>query len=360
MSDVTTAPKPETPPGDEVRLFRRYGARGWWIPVMLTIALVFNILALTIPFLELSMLLEPVMIYDLPRSVWMMWTQGLYLISILILGFSIIFPLLKLLGMYTAWFGAKTFKRQERILGLVKNLGKWSFMDIFVVSLLLALTNDQWAISATPRIGVYFFILAILISMATSEILHSMMLRLSVQLGHASPPKDPAKLGCPLVSFRWRGWFIGVMLILAMLTFIAAVGFPFLKIRQVMLSDLAYNILEVVRAVLDQKQPVIATVLFLSLVIMPSIRIMGAILLWFGLFKERTRRRLYRWVGRIARWSMLDVLGLALFLVLTEGQRMIQTQVLVGLYFVICSILLAVVLPQLAGRLDPSNRCLAT
>ena len=350
----------DLPLQDDARLFTRYGARGWWIPVLLTIALVFNVLALTIPFLELSMLLEPVMIYDLPRSVWLMWQQGLYLISILILGFSIIFPLLKIAGMFTAWFIPRSFRKQERILGLVKNLGKWSFMDILVVSLLLAMTNDQWAISATPRIGVYFFILSIIISMTTSEILHMMMLRLSVRLGHESPPKDPNMLGCPLVSFRWRGWFIGVMLVLAMLTYIAAVGFPFLRIRQAMLSDLSYNILEVIQAVRSQHQPIIAIVLLLCLVIFPGIRIIGSIVLWFGLFKERTRRRLYRWVGRIARCSMLDVLGLALFLVMTEGQRMIKTELLVGLYFVICSILLAVVLPLLASRLDPSNRCLAT
>ncbi len=78
------------------------------------------------------------------------------------------------------------------------------------------------------------------------------------------------------------------------------------------------------------------------------------------MFSERTRRITYRWVGRIARWSMLDVLGLALFLVMTEGQRMIKTELLVGLYFVICSIVLAVVLPLLASRLDPSTRSLAT
>ena len=345
---------------DDVRLFTRYGARGWWIPVLLTIALTFNILALTIPFLEISMLLEPEMIYDLPRSVWLMWQQGLYLISILILGFSIIFPLLKIAGMYTAWFFSRSFHKQERILGLVKNLGKWSFMDILVVSLLLAMTNDQWAISATPRIGVYFFILAIIISMTTSEILHVMMLKLSVRLGHASPPEDPKQLGCPLVSFRWRGWFIGVLLVLSLLTYFAAVAFPFLRIRQVMLADLSYNILEVIQAVRSQHQPIIAVVLLLCLVCFPGIRILGSIILWFGLFKERTRRLFYRWVGRIARCSMLDVLGLALFLVMTEGQRMIKTELLVGLYFVICSILLAVVLPLLASRLDPSNRCLAT
>ena len=344
---------------ENVRLFTRYGAKGWCIPAMLAVALTFNVLALTIPFLELSMIGDT-MIYDLPRSVWLMWTQGLYLISILILGFSIIFPLLKLLGLFTAWFGPKSFQTQERILGLVKNLGKWSFMDILVVSLLLAMTNEQWAISATPKAGVYFFIAAIIISMPTSEILHSMMLKLSVQLGHESPPEDPAALGCPLVSKRRVGWFIGAMLVLSVLTYVAAIAFPFLRISQLFLSDLSYNILGVIRAVFNEHEPVIAVVLLLALIVLPGIRILGALALWFGMFSERTRRITYRWVGRIARWSMLDVLGLALFLVMTEGQRMIKTELLVGLYFVICSIVLAVVLPLLASRLDPSTRSLAT
>ena len=353
-----TSPNGQIP--EDVRLYTRFGAKGWFIPLMLTVALTFNVLALTIPFLKISMLLEPVVIYDLPRSVWLMWTQGLYLISILILGFSIIFPLLKLLGMYTAWFGPKSFKKQERILALIKNLGKWSFMDIFVVSLLLAMTNKQWAISATPEIGVYFFIAAIVISMTTSEIMHNMMLRISIQLGHEQPPADPAALGCPLVSNRRFGWSIGALLVLSLLTYVAAIAFPFLRISQVMLADISYNILGVIHAVRSEGQPFIATVLLLALVVMPGIRILGALVLWFGMFGERGRRRGYRWVGRVARWSMLDVLGLALFLVMTEGQRMIRTELLSGLYFVIGSILLAVILPHLASKIDPSARSLAT
>lgn len=348
-----TAPNPDQ---ENIRLYKRFGARGLFIPILLTISLVFNILALSIPFLELRLPFSGETIYDLPRSVILMWQGGLYLISILILGFSIIFPLLKLVGMFTAWFVPKSFVKQERILGLVKNLGKWSFMDILVVSLLLALTNDQAAISSTPRIGVYFFILAIIISMTTSEILHSMMMRLGLSIGHIKPMKEPDRLTCPLLTLHWRGWFIGTMLIVAILAFFATVGFPFLRINQFFLSSLSYNILGMLEAVSQQHQPIISIVLLLCLVVLPFLRILGAIILWFGLFRERTRAPFYRWLGRVARWSMLDVLGLALFMVLTEGQRMIKTDIRSGLYFLMISIILAVVLPLIAARMDTPRR----
>ena len=50
---------------------------------------------------------------------------------------------------------------------------------------------------------------------------------------------------------------------------------------------------------------------------------------------------------------MIDVFGLALILILTEGQEMIRTEVHSGAYILVAAIALTVVLPAFATWLDP-------
>ena len=338
---------------DGIRLCTRYGRRYWFIPLMLIVSLAFNIAALSTDFLTFSMWLHDPLVYGLPHLVWMMWTSHLYVIALLILFFSIIFPLFKLSIMFIVWFRVRTIHRQEKLYHLVQNLGKWSFMDIFIVSLLLAMTNDQAAVSAVPQVGVYFFIAAILLSMVTSELLHRILHSTAIEIGMSAEPANADQVTCPLFTLRFFGWFIGVLLIAAVIALFAAIGFPFLEINQFFLSGYSYDIFESIRAVFNQNQPVVATMLAAFLIVTPSIRVIGTILLWFGACRLGRRLAYVRVLNIFARWSMIDVFGLALILILTEGQDMIRTDVDAGAYMLVAAIALTVVLPAFATWLDP-------
>ena len=341
---------------DGVRLCTRYARRYWYIPIMLTVSLIFNIIALSTDFLTFSMWLHDPLVYGLPHLVWMMWSDHLYVIALLILFFSIIFPLFKLSIMFIVWFRVRTIHRQEKLYHLVQNLGKWSFMDIFIVSLLLAMTNDQAAVSAVPQIGVYFFIAAIVISMLTSELIHSILRRTALEIGTTREPERPERRTCPLFTLRWFGWFIGVLLIGSLITLFASIGLPFLKINQFLLSSNSYNIFETIRAVFSQHQYIVAIMLAVFLILLPTIRVLITILLWFSACSLARRLYWIRKVNIIARWSMIDVFGLSLVLIILEGHDLIRTDVQAGTYLLVIAIVLTVVLPFLAMQIDPVKR----
>ncbi|MDG2292211.1 MAG: paraquat-inducible protein A [Phycisphaerales bacterium] len=345
--------KPAFAPHDGIRLYARRGWGGCYIPIMLSISLVLNILALSTSFLEFSMWFHSTLNYNLPHMVLMMWNDGLHIIAMLILFFSIIFPLFKLAIMFIVWFWPRTFNRQKRLHELVRNLGKWSFMDIFVVALLLALTNNQAAVHAVPQVGVYFFIAAILLSMLTSELLHRILHTTAIEIGASAEPRNADQVTCPLFTLRFLGWLIGVLLIAAMIALFAAIGFPFLEINQAFLSGYSYDIFETIKAVFNQNQPVVGTMLAAFLIVTPCIRVLGTIFLWFGACRLGRRLACVRILNIFARWSMIDVFGLALILILTEGQEMIKTDVHSGAYILVAAIVLTVVLPAFATWLDP-------
>ena len=341
---------------DGVRLCARYGRTHWFIPVLLTISLAFNIVALSTDFLTFSMWLHEPLVYGLPHLVWMMWTSHLYVIALLILFFSIIFPLFKLSIMFIVWFRVRTIHRQEKLYHLVQNLGKWSFMDIFIVSLLLAMTNDQAAVAAVPQVGVYFFIAAIVISMLTSEMLHAILRRTALQIGSTREPDRPERRTCPLFTLRWFGWFIGVLLIGSLITLFASIGFPFLKINQFLLSSKSYNIFQTIEAVFSQHQHVVAVMLVIFLILFPTVRVLITIFLWFSACSLGRRLYWIRKVNIIARWSMIDVFGLSLVLIILEGHDLIRTDVKAGTFVLVLAIILTVVLPFLAMQIDPVKR----
>jgi len=54
----------------------------------------------------------------------------------------------------------------------------------------------------------------------------------------------------------------------------------------------------------------------------------------------------------ISRWCMLDVFGLALFLVTTEGKEMVKTEIQEGLYIVVVAIALSYLLGAIAVLLS--------
>jgi uncharacterized paraquat-inducible protein A len=54
----------------------------------------------------------------------------------------------------------------------------------------------------------------------------------------------------------------------------------------------------------------------------------------------------------LSRWCMLDVFGLALFLITTEGKDLVKTQIQPGLYVVVFAIALSYGLGAIAIALD--------
>lgn len=135
------------------------------IPGMLVLAALFNVAALIAPFYTAKLFLNSPYTFTLPHSVWVMWDHHFFLIALLIFSFSILFPFLKLVTLFYIWFVCRNANKRERLITIVGPLGKWSMLDIFVTIILMVLTNDRILITSSLKIGVYFFLTAIFLSM---------------------------------------------------------------------------------------------------------------------------------------------------------------------------------------------------
>lgn len=335
----------------ERNVLRKFaGKKGWIIPAMLVVSLVANILGLVLPFLEFDEAFKSKVIYSLPHSVHLMWEQKLYFIALLILGFSIVFPFVKLLSLFAVWFLPWKSKNRKTYLHAIELLGKWSFMDIFVVILLLSLTSNQSMISSTIHSGVYFFIGAITLSMITSEIIITIARK---KCEEESPITfKTAKRRWMIVDNIYLGWIVPVLVVASAAALIESLHATFLRISQFFMVSRSFSISEIATILQEQKLWVLLVVLAGTLLVIPLIRIAILLVSWITPLSPLNHSRVKHVIDVLSRWCMLDVFGLALFLIATEGKSLVKTEIQPGLYVVVTAIGLSYVLALMAIMLN--------
>ena len=315
----------------DVTLARGSGARGLAVPVMLGASFACNAAAVTVPFLEVATLLDGRSTYSLPHSVGLMWESGLYVIAVLIVGFSIVFPFAKLALLTWIWFFMREPGPRRTLLERIEPLGKWSFLDIFIVIIILVLTNDQIFVGATPIIGLYLFVTAIALSMVTALVIER-----STRPHAQAEPGQPRSLASKPGRSRW---VVGSLLALSVPALVAAVGLPFLEISQFLLKGHAYSVVRSVGALWSEDAYVLALIVALTLIAVPVLCLAALFIVWWRRIDRQGRRRWRAILAPMWQWMMLDVFGLALLVFLTEGDSLVKTDVKPGLYLMLAAII---------------------
>ena len=326
------------------RLFSVTGRTKWIVPAGLLIVLLANIIALFVPFLAIDfMKLE---VYSLLHSVQLMWDSGLYWIAIMIVGFSITFPLVKTTSLILIWFMRMRPLVRHRMIRILEAAGKWSMFDIFVVILLMVISTDQTFINTTPQIGLLLFIIAIIGNMLMSRFISAIDRRCNFdpELMFADDPG----LHEPLSSTGRIGWMMPFLLLAGVIAIIYAIELPFFRINKVPLFSKSYSIHTAIEALYQDGNLLLAAFMLLFLCVAP---LLSLVLLGQCWMFHKTRAQISRRLGLIrivGEWSMLSVFLIALTMVHVEGDSMVTTQIKPGLNAIIISIAVTVVCIRLA------------
>ncbi len=294
-------------------------------------SLILNIAALVLPFMKLRQGIgkEP---YSLLKSVALLWEKGLYVLVLLVVGFSIVFPFLKL-GVL-AWIATSrhTEEKHLKFLRGVEVMGKWSMLDAFLVSIILALASNQLFVGGTPLIGLSCFILAILLSMVAGEMLARELL------------PEPDKMDGPSED-RSVIWVV-----LSGLALVGAIAIPFLSIQDWILTNREYSIISLVPVLFTEGAWLAGALVACFLVIAPVLGWVASFVSW------RKNRRgnlstVYRyWIGIAQRWNMLPVFGLALVIFALESDELMKTEIRWGALFLGGALALQMVFSSLMNR----------
>ena len=105
-----------------------------------------------------------------------LWGSSSRVLSVIILAFSIVFPVAKLsvlwAGAINTWLGVGT-DRLRRALRLADRLGKWSLLDVLVIAVaVVTLKQFPGGVQVTLGMGVWLFGASVVLAMAGGLLLH--------------------------------------------------------------------------------------------------------------------------------------------------------------------------------------------
>tara|TARA_B100001059_G_C17814273_1_gene574158 strand:+ start:907 stop:1956 length:1050 start_codon:yes stop_codon:yes gene_type:complete len=336
------------------RLFNLAGRKGWIVPSGLLFVLLANLTALFVPFLSIDFMGKEV--YSLPHSVQLMWETKLYLIAILIVVFSITFPLFKTVSLILIWFSRIKPANRHRFIHLLESAGKWSMFDIFVVILLMVISTKQNFINTEPQIGLMFFIIAIIGNMLMSRVVATLDRKLN--LDTASNFADDKTVLEPLNSAGRIGWLMPFLVLSGIISLIYAIELPFFKINNIPLFSKSYSIHTAIEALFLDGRLVLTVFMVLFLCVAPLLSLVLIGQCWmFHKTRQQISKRL-ELIRIVGEWSMLSVFLMALSIVVTEGEQMVKTEIRPGIYAIIVAIAFSVLCTRLSEHklrrlLDP-------
>ena len=309
-------------------------ARGLYVTAI-GLAFALQIAGLLLPFMRIEVFIEGGETYSLLHTVWLMWTNGLWAISLLIAGFSVVFPFVKMALLLRAWFVMAPGPGRTRLLLWMGRLGKWSMLDPFTVLVLLMLASDQWAVSATTFLGVYAFLTAVAITMVLS--LAASVLDEHTIREREVAPRPPRRM--LLRAAGWRGVIALMALASGIANFVGTLANPFLQINQFLLHGASYGITGAAVTMARERNWPLAALSCFGLLLMPGVLLLAEAWAWLTPARPLTHLRRRRLIAFAAEWSMLDVMALALGLFLLEGQRFVKTDIQTGLWLLIATAL---------------------
>ncbi|ELP86097.1 hypothetical protein EIN_327440 [Entamoeba invadens IP1] len=298
----------------------------------------------------------PVSTFGLVDSVRDMWTAGVYPLSILILVFSGIWPYTKLIFLLFSWFTpASILKPSIRggILSVLDALGKWSFLDSYVMTLMIMAfyfdvplpihhpenVSEHISIQlyVDPEYGFTTLLLGTLVSLVLS---HFMVFIHNQMMSH---PYDnygsKAKLYRPLMMYTtfFATRIVMILMILGSIGlivtgfFINSFSFDFYGLagwaldlldfsqhRDFSVMDLGVDLPSACREPNSFVVRFIQVTYFITIVALPMVHLIVMLLLWIFPFNRKFQNWVFNTCEILYAWSCIDVFIISVIAAVVE------------------------------------------
>ena len=134
------------------------------IPVLIFVSSVLLLTGLLLPLMHVEKMVFWNNEYSILTGIAGLFHDGEYFLAALLLFFSVIFPIVKIMGLWVLWVTRLDPQQRSRFLEWLGILGKWSMLDVFVVAILIVAAKLGPLASVEPRAGIYVFCAAIFLA----------------------------------------------------------------------------------------------------------------------------------------------------------------------------------------------------
>ncbi|MFA5950635.1 MAG: paraquat-inducible protein A [Hyphomicrobium sp.] len=312
-------------------------------------------LGISLPIIRLTKYVFWSTEHSLLSTVSVLINDGQSFLGGTVLIFSIVLPVLKLLYLLlVSTLPAAEIIRQHRRLKALEWMGKWSMHDVLVLSLTIFFIKAQGIYDAASLSGVYFFTAAVVLMILSYSWLHIEGLAIEGRSGQA----ESDALVKPLSPFR--NFVLSFLIIVATVFFALGIILPVIRFTTVYVWTNEHSIATIIWALFENQEYFLTVVLFLFSILFPFLKLLYLLTLVTSPdippeFRKKSIATM-EWLGR---YSMTDVMVLALMIFYVNSSGYTEASVLPGVYFFAASALMTMLAYGWANSVPAARRAAA-
>ncbi|MFZ0853686.1 MAG: paraquat-inducible protein A, partial [Hyphomicrobiaceae bacterium] len=328
------------------------GGRRFLLTLAIVGASVCLALGVSLPIIKLTKFVFFTYEHSLISTVNALIRSGQLFLGITVLIFSIALPILKLLYLLLlSTLPKRELQRLSRQLRALEWIGKWSMHDVLVLSLSIFFIKSQGVYDAKSLNGVYFFTAAVVFM-----ILAYAWLRRDVAAGEV-PAASVLPIGRPQPPSTLRTFTFSFVIILATVCFALGVMLPAIRFTTVFVWTNQHSIATIIWALYQNEEFFLCFVIFMFSIFFPFLKLFYLLTLVTSPdmpaeFRDKSISAM-EWLGR---YSMTDVMVLALMIFYINASGYTEASVLPGIYFFAASTMMTMLAYGWANSVTPGVR----
>lgn len=144
------------------------------IMALLTVSTILLLVGIFAPMMTLTKFVWVENSFSLFAGTLQLFVDGQYFLFIILLSFSILLPVAKLLLLFRFWYAdSGSYEQLQHFMNWITHYGKWSMLDVFVVALLLVIVKLGALATVQVHYGIYMYASAGLLIMLCTAIINS-------------------------------------------------------------------------------------------------------------------------------------------------------------------------------------------
>ncbi len=330
------------------------GGRRFLLSLAIVAASVCLALGVSLPIIKLTKFVFFTYEHSLISTVNALIRSGQLFLGITVLIFSIVLPMTKLLYLLLlSTLPQRELRRLSRQLRALEWLGKWSMHDVLVLSLSIFFIKSQGVYDAKSLNGVYFFTAAVLFMILAYAWLRNDVSASEAHAASAAPATSIAKKP-PQPPSTLRNFAFSFLIILATVFFALGVMLPAIRFTTVFVWTNQHSVATIIWALWQNEEFFLCFVIFMFSIFFPFLKLFYLLTLVTSPdmpaeFRNKSISAM-EWLGR---YSMTDVMVLALMIFYINASGYTEATVLPGIYFFAASAIMTMLAYGWANSVTP-------
>jgi paraquat-inducible protein A len=294
--------------------------------------------------------------FSLISTVWTLIQRNQIFLGVIVFVFSILLPVFKILYLVIlTTMPLDVLQRQYRRLRALEWLGKWSMHDVLVLALMIFFLKSQGIYDARSLSGVYFFTAAVVFMILAYAWL-SIFALAPIRAEHLRVERAR-----PVVGVRGRSalknFLLALFILTAAICFALGVILPSIRFTTVYVWTNEHSIASIIYALYRTQEYFLASVLATFSVVFPFLKLLYLLTLCLSPnLSEDFRQKSLSTMEWLGRYSMTDVMVLALMIFYMNSSGYIEARVLPGVYCFAASALMTMFAYGWANSATPPPR----